>query len=271
MFAFNNALAKLFDLFYLPFKSAHPFWGLLAMSAVTGLILLFIWKFTTNQAQMKKVKDRIKMHFVELRLYQDDMGIVWLTQARILKANLRYLTLVLIPALVIIIPVVFILVDMDHRFSHKALEPGESTVVKVRLAGRGGLPDVQLQAPDGIVVETPRLRIPVEREINWRVHAEREGDFDLAFVVDGDMYTKRLTVGNSIKRFSWMKGQATASEAFFNPGEDPLPKGSQVASIEVIYPENRFHFESWLGHWLTLFCVFSLVVGFGLKPVFKVE
>jgi len=42
MFAFNNALAKLFDLFYLPFKSAHPFWGLLAMSAVTGSSSTFV-------------------------------------------------------------------------------------------------------------------------------------------------------------------------------------------------------------------------------------
>ncbi|MCK4547819.1 MAG: hypothetical protein KAW17_10305 [Candidatus Eisenbacteria sp.] len=271
MFAFNNALARMFDLFYTPFRSFHPVWGLLAMSAVTGLILLFIWKYTTNQKQMKAVKDRIKMHFIEIRLYQDDMGIIWKTQARILKQNLRYIVLVLVPALVIIVPVVFILVDMDHRFGREALEPGESALVKVKFAGRGGLPEVTIRAPEGVVVETPRLRIPVEREVDWRIRAEREGDFDLAFVVDGDTYTKRLTVGNSTRRFSFIKGQATVEEAFFNPGEDPLPKGSLIESIEITYPEMRFRFESWVGHWLTLFCVFSLAVGFGLKPVFNVE
>lgn len=271
MFAFNNALAKLFDAFYGPFQSLHPFWGLLAMSVVTGFILLFIWKYTTNQDRMRVVKDRIKMHFIELRLYQDDMGVVWKTQGRILKQNFRYLTLVLIPAVIIIIPVVFILVDMDHRFGRVPLEPGQSTIVKVKLAGRGGLPEVDLVAPEGIVVETPRLRIPIEREINWRIRAARPGDFDLAFRVDGQEVTKNLTVGNSVKRFSAVKGQATVGEAFFNPGEDPLPKDSAIHSIEVVYPSRRFGLESWIGHWLTLFCVFSLLVGFGLKPVFKVE
>jgi len=271
MFAFNNAVAKLFDLFYLPFRSAHPFWGLLAMSVVTGFILLFIWKYTTNQKQMKAVKDRIKMHFIELRLYQDDMTVVWRTQGQILRQNLRYLALVLVPAVVIIIPVVFILVDMDHRFGHRPLEVGESTMVKVKIAGRGASPEVDLVAPDGIVVETPRLRIPVEREVDWRIHGERAGEFDLAFRVDGDEFTKRVTVGNSVKRFSVIKARATVSEAFFNPGEEPLPKRAAIASIEVVYPSMRIGFSNWLGHWLTLFCVFSLAVGFGLKPVFKVE
>lgn len=255
MAGFIHVITKMFDAFYTPFRSVHPFWGLLVMSVVTGVVLLFVFKYTTNQKQMKIVKDRIKMHFIELRLYQDDMGVVWKTQGRILKQNLQYVRLVIIAAIVIIIPVVFVMIDMDYRFGHRPLGPGEAAIVKVKLAGRGGLPDVDLIAPEGVVVETPRLRIPVEREVDWRVHGTQPGQFDLSVLVDGQQLTKRLTVG----------------KVFPSLSEKPLPKGSMVESIEVAYPTRQFRFDSWIGHWLALFCVFSLAVGFGLKGVFNVE
>jgi len=255
MAGFMHVITKMFDAFYTPFRSVHPFWGLLVMSAVTGFVMLFIFKYTTNQKQMKIVKDRIKMHFIELRLYQDDMGVVWKTQGRILKQNLQYVRLVFIAAIVVIIPVVFILMDMDYRFGHRPLEVGEAAIVKVNLAGRGGLPDVDLIAPEGVVVETPRLRIPVEREVNWRVHGTQPGQFDLGIRVDGQQFTKKLAVG----------------KAFPSLSESSPPKDSMVESIEIVYPTQQFRFDSWIGHWLTLFCVFSLAVGFGLKGVFNIE
>jgi hypothetical protein len=250
-----RAVAGFFDVLYRPFGGQHAFWALVAMSAVTGVVMLFLFKYTTRQERMRVVKDRIKMHFIELRLYQDDMRVLWRTQGRILRANLEYVKLVVIAALIIVIPVVFILMDMDMRFGRRPLEVGETALVKVALAGRGGLPEVDLVPPAGVMIETPKVRIPTEREVDWRLHASEAGVFDLAFRVDGREFVKKLSAGSS---FAYL-------------GKDPDLKGSPIQSIEVAYPERRFGFDSWMGHWLTLFCVFSVVVGFALKPVFDVE
>jgi hypothetical protein len=255
MDAITHAVSKFFDVFYAPLRPLGAFWALFVMSAVTGVVMLFLFKYLTNQEQMRIVKDRIKMHFIELRLYQDDMRILWRTQGRILMQNLRYVRLVIVAAVLIILPVVFILMDMDVRFGHRPLSPGESAMVKVTLAGRGGLPEVDLVAPEGVEIETPKLRIPTEHEVNWRVRATRAGVFDLAFRTEGQQFVQKLTVGRP----------------FENVGDLSRFKGSLIKAIDVAYPSRRFGFTSWLGHWLTLFCVFSVVIGFGLKPVFHVE
>ncbi len=255
MNAIQHAVSKFFDTVYAPLESLGAFWALFVMSAVTGVVMLFLFKYTTNQEKMRAVKDRIKMHFIELRLYQDDMRVLWRTQGRILKANLQYVRLVIIAAILIVIPVVFILYDMDPRFGHRPLEAGESAIVKVRLSGRGGLPEVDLLAPEGVEIETPKLRIPTEREVDWRVHATRAGVFDLAFRIEDREFIGKMAVGRP----------------FANLADGPNLKGSMVEAIEIAYPSRRFGFESWIGHWLTLFCVFSVAIGFGLKPIFHVE
>ena len=255
MDAITRAVYGFFDVLYLPFGGNHAFWALFVMSAVTGVVMLFVFKYTTNQEQMRIVKDRIKMHFIELRLYQDDMKVLFNIQGRILMQNLRYVRLVIIAALLIIVPVVFILMDMDLRFGHRPLAVGETALVKVALAGRGALPEVDLVTPEGVVVEAPKVRMPVDREIDWRLHATRAGVYDLLFRVNGREVVKKLFVGDS---FAYL-------------GKDPGYDGATVASIDVTYPLRRFGLDNWIGHWLTLFCVFSVAIGFGLKPVFHVE
>jgi len=255
MNAINHAVSRFFDVVYAPLHSLGAFWALFIMSAITGVVMLFVFKYTTNQEKMKVVKDRIKMHFIEIRLYQDDMGILWRTQGRILKANMQYVRLVILAAVLIAVPVVFILYDMDGRFGHRPVKPGEAAIVKVTLSGRGGLPEVDMIPPEGVEIETPKLRIPTEREVDWRIHATSAGVFDLGFRVDGQEFVQKMAVG----------------KPFMNLGDVSKFKGSVIQAIDVEYPSRRFGFTSWMGHWLTLFCVFSVVIGFGLKPIFHVE
>jgi len=55
------------------------------------------------------------------------------------------------------------------------------------------------------------------------------------------------------------------------PGENPLPGGIPVRSIEILYPAGRLNAFGLGLHWLVAYFVLSIIFGFAFKGVFKVE
>ena len=78
----NRLLGSLFDLLFLPFRSLNPWAGMIFISLLTGLLMLLIYRWTSNQAGIRRVKDKIKAHLLELRLYKDNMGVTMKARAR---------------------------------------------------------------------------------------------------------------------------------------------------------------------------------------------
>ena len=173
---FNHLMCAFFDVVCAPFKHLHPLWGLLALSVVTGVIMLLIFRLTSNQKGIQKVKNRIKAHFFEIRLFNDDLGLMLEAQKNILKANFTYMKYSLKPMLFLIVPVVLIMIQLSVRFDRHALNVGESAIVKLAFKDSASFEEnVMLKVPEGVEIETPPLRMLEEKEIDWRIKAERRG------------------------------------------------------------------------------------------------
>jgi hypothetical protein len=269
----NLALGALFDVLMAPFRRIGPGAAMMSISLITGLLMLWIFKKTSNQAGIRRAKDRIKAHLLELRLYKDSLGQSFRSQGGILAANGRYMAHALRPMLVMIVPVLLILIQLNLWFGAAPLKTGESAIVKVKLApGQSALAtDIVLTAPAGLTVETPSLRIEEDREIDWRVRADSSGRHLLIFRLDGRDIAKSLVVeGPALSKVSGMRTRGVGGE-FFNPGEKALPKDAPILSIEIGYPPRRLPFLGLRLPWLVAFFVLSIVFGFALKGVFKVE
>jgi hypothetical protein len=83
----------------------------------------------------------------------------------------------LLPAVILAVLFAILFVPMDRIYGHGALPVGEPSVVTVQLKD-AAMPAVQLVAPEGVVIETPGVRIPRDRQISWRVRAMRPGSGD---------------------------------------------------------------------------------------------
>ena len=133
MWTFNSIVAKIFEVLFLPFRSLSPWWGMLVVSLLTGLGMLLIFKYTSNQAGIRRTKDRIKAHLLEMRLYQDSLRNSFKAQGGILKANLKYMSHSLKPLLVMFVPVILILIQLNFWFAYRPLKPGEPVLLKLKL------------------------------------------------------------------------------------------------------------------------------------------
>lgn len=105
----NRAVGSLFNLIFLPFSSFNPWVAMLVVSLLTALLMLFIYKKTSNQEGIRLVKNRIKARLLEIRLYQTDLRTRTGSQKELLAANLQYLLYNLKPLLVMIVPIFLIL------------------------------------------------------------------------------------------------------------------------------------------------------------------
>jgi hypothetical protein len=168
---------------------------------------------------------------------------------------------------------VIILVQLDGWFGYRPFKPGESAIVSVKLSddSKDALSNISIDTDMGLSVETPPLRIPQEREVNWRIRANDLGDHNLTFNVSGNTFQKRIIVSDGqLDRVS----RVVASgfwDTFLNPGEEPIVKSSSMRKIEVSYPSRSIEIFGWQVHWLVIFFILSIVFGFAFKGLFKVE
>ena len=274
MWTFNQIFGKIFDLLFIPFQNMNPWVGMIIVSFLTGLLMLVIFRYTSNQAGIKKVKNKIKAHLLELRLYKDSLGISMKAQGNILLANLKYITHSFKPLLVMIIPVVLILIQLNFWFGYESLKPGEQTLLKVKLEeGYNPLQtNLALEPDTEIVVETPPLRIEEYSELNWRISTQKSGVHHVDVVIAGNKITKTISTDTKpLSKLSPIKRKKKFIDELFYPVEAPITKDMPVKSIEVCYPSKSMNLFGFNIHWLVAYFILSIIFGFSFKGIFKVE
>ena len=274
MWTFNAAFGRVFEIIFLPFRQASPWFGMILISLLTGLLMLFIFRHTSNQEGIRKAKNKIKAHLLELRLYKDNMRVSLKAYGHILLANLKYLSYSAKPMLVMIVPVLLILIQLNLWFGYRSLDVGQEAVLKIKLE-EGKNPfqiEIAIETPAGISIETPALRIEDLREIDWRLRARDKGVHAVTFRSENLSFSKQVAVAqNRLSKLSAVKPGSGFLDQMFNPGERPLPKNLGIQSVEVVYPAPGMNLFGWRVHWLIVFFALSIIFGFGLKGFFKVE
>ena len=251
------------------------------ISLLTALLMLFIFRFTSNQEGIRHVKNKIKAHLLELRLFKDSLSISFKAQGNILRYNLKYISYSAKPLLVMIIPLILILIQLNLWFGYEALTPGQETILKVKLEeGQNPLDiNLSLEPSTGFNIQTPPLRVEEEREINWRLQAREKGVHDLTLIVNSQRITKKLAVGQKpLSKISPLKARRNFISELINPGEAPVPGDLRIKTIEVKYPVKDMKLFGWnipwllgLPPWLIVYFALSIILGFAFKGFFKVE
>ena len=274
MWIVNTVLNKIFDIIFLPFQGMSPWVGMIIISLLTGFLMLFIYRHTSNQVGIKRVKDRIKANLLEIRLFKDNMSVSLKAQGNILLANLKYITYSFKPLLVMIVPIILILVQLNFWFGYQPLKVGESTILKVKLEeGQNPLIlDLKVEPSAALSIETPPLRIEEEREISWRLRANEKGIHKLNLTLDNQRLFKEVLVAQkALIKVSPQKVERGFFNELFNPVEKPLPRDLPIKSIEILYPSKSMSLFGRHIHWLIVYFALSIILGFAFKGIFKVE
>jgi uncharacterized membrane protein (DUF106 family) len=282
----NAFLASVFDLLLAPFRQLPPIVGLVVVSLATAIVMLLIFKRTSNQTRLAAVKRQIHAALFEIRLFNDDLRAIFRAQGEILRHNLTYLRLSLVPMLWMIVPLVLVIAQLQFHYGYSGLTTGQPILLKAQIrdgvtivgtqgevarastAARDGAP--LLEAPPQIEVKTPAVWIPATREVIWRISAQAAGNYDVQLRLGDRTYSKSIRVSDDVVRRSPLRLEPGFVNQLLYPAESPLPADGAVTSISVAYPEADVSVLGWDLHWMIVYFALSMVFAFALRKRFNV-
>lgn len=285
----NAALRAVFDLLLRPFAGLPPIVPVTVVALVSGIFALLVYRWTSDQKAIAAVKRRLFGHLLEVRLFNDDLRAVLAAQLRLLRENVTYLRLNLVPLLWMIVPFMLLIAQLQFHYGYDGLEVGERTLLVVDLApadpadpaAAGGeeaapRPPIELEAPAGVAVETAGVWVPSLRQVLWRLRADEPGHHELVVRADGESFAKSLFVVAPEAGARWVRRSPTRRRAaildqLLYPAEPSLPRGGPIERIDVRYPAASISFFGLFDvHWLIAFLVLSLAFAFALRNRFGV-
>jgi hypothetical protein len=256
-----------------PFENGHAFAGIVFISVITGAVMLLLFRLTSNQQAMKEVKTKISAYFLEMRLYKEDISAVMASQRRILVANMHYMKLAVVPAIVMIIPVILIMVQLNLRYAEISLVPGDTAIIKVKVEDGVDvmLEGFRLSAGAGIEKVSPAVRISSLGEVDWKIRLAETGMHDLTLSSStGEMAIPVFGTSRLVPLYRSFR-KSSFWETVLNPGSPRIPDALPIESIEIKYPAMAFSFGFISLSWLWTFLIISMAFGLVLKFLFGVE
>jgi hypothetical protein len=241
------------------------------ISLVIGLVMVVVFRYTSDQKAIHVAKDRLKAHLLALRLFQDQIPVVMRSYGRIILATGHYLRLAFKPLLFVVVPMTFLIVQVDRYFGSEPLKPGEAFLVKAQVADSNALNNASIQLPDGLTTTSPAIHVPSENEVAWRLVATRAGEYIVNIQVSDQTFSKQLIVGSGLPRLSSVRLRGKFWERVFVSGEPALPDNKSVDAIAIQYPARNIAFAGIEWNWIRLFFVLSLAAGFLFKSILGIE
>ena len=245
-------------------------WSLTAWSLAAGIGMLWVFRVTSNQKAIKDLKRHRSAYLLEMRLFGDEPLLIFKSQWALVTANIRYLGFMMAPFVVMLLPMIVLLVQLDAYYGKRPLEIGRPALVTLQYdsSGAASASAPRLEAPEGLVVEGPAVRAVAERQVSWRVRPAKSVDGALRISVGGAVLEKHVAAGEGPKYLTSRRQRAWA-DYFWEPGEWRLPAGP-VQWIEVSYPPVEVHGLGVDLHWILWFLLISMVAALLLRGRMKV-
>ena len=287
MNSINRALDAIFDVLLTPLEAVGNEFSLIIVSGVFGVLALIIFKHISSQKGIKAAKDKIKGHMIEIRLYQNDLGLVSKAIGKVLVRNLQYVGLNFGPFIPLALPFAFVVAQMVVRYGFEPVNvqavsdvrlAGEGTTLKIEAAPghESDVAGLTLTLPDGLEAVSPLVRAPSSGLAYQEFVATRAGNYEIVITMGGEefvkLFTARVKGEEVVDRPRALQGErvSTFFAALLWPAEDTFSGDSGLARVSFVYPESALGWLPMSGPMgvILWFLVSSMAFGFAaLKPL----
>ena len=230
-----------------------PFWAIVVISFLLSLIATVVYKYATNQSEMKRLREDMKDHQKKMRESKDNPDALIDLQKQAMTAQMQYMKQSLRPTLITFLPIILIFGWLSAHLAFQPFVVGDTLPVTVTMdPASSGV--VRLVVPEGLDV-TDAQKNASER-IEFMVTAEKEGNYFIDVEHEGKIYSKDVIV-TSEQQYAEQSKTYEGSVKTITLGYDKL----------IVLP---IGFRDWFG-WLGVYILFSIIFSMGLKKLFKLH
>ena len=233
-----------------------PFWTVFLISFLISLIIVVIYKLTTDQKLMKDLKEEIKSfqkQMKELKAHPEEMMKI---QKKAMQTNMKYMSHSMRPTLITFIPIILIFGWLQAHMAVMPITPGQEFSVEV-LFEKGVSGNIIATTPEGIEITGEKSKSIDDGKAVFTFKGDA-GEYkapSLEFDVNGQTYAKEVIISNE-KEYAQPLKQI---------------KDDTVKSISTIHGKlivmNLF---GWKLGWFGSYFVFVLIFSMALRKLLKV-
>ncbi len=225
-----------------------PFWSIVILSFLISLLINVAYKFLTNQARMKELKDDIKRHQDEMKKFKDSPGKLMDIQKQAMAKNMEYMKHSFKPTLFTFLPIILVFGWMNGSFAFEPIHAGQEFTATIALNSPG---NVTISLPDQIELIKTEAK---DLSTAYTLKADSIGEYLMSFSVDSKNYDKDVIISNKQEYASPIK-----------PFKKDAVKSIEISSTKLI----AWNLFGWKLGWLGTYIIWSLVFSLGLRKLMK--
>lgn len=168
-------------------------WTLIPVSLIYGIVAALVFRRFSDAQALRLTTNRMMAHVLEFRLFVDSPGLIFRAQRELTRENLRLLRLILLPCAILAVVFLLLFPQLEAMYGHAPLTSGEPSVVTAHFDG-----DATLEAPPGILIETPAVHSLNDRDLSWRIRPLGQINADLKIRSGRRVAMKQIVAGSGL-------------------------------------------------------------------------
>ncbi len=239
----------------LPLLKLGPFFTIFVLSFIISLIIVLVYKYFTNQEEMKRLKELQKEYTQKIKGLKDKPEEMMRIQKEAMQSNFQYMKHSFKATLITMLPVLLLFGWMNGHLAYEPIFPEENYSLTAKFA-EGTTGEAELIVAEGTELLS-EVKQPINSEANWRLKS-KEGDHQLTVKVGKEEQSKNVLITKELKY--------EESISFY--------ENSAISSIQINYnklrPLGGFSMFGWQPGWLGIYIILSIIFSIGLRKVFNV-
>lgn len=236
-----------------PLLELQPWLAIAIMSLIISIFITVVYKYTTNQELMKKLKEDMKAHQKEMKENRNNAKKMMEIQKKAMDKNMQYMLQSFRPMLFYFLPLILVFGWLNNHFGYYPISPYEVfTTTAVFSEGIAG--NAVLTAPEQIEVISEKTQPIADNKAEWKLKGG-PGEYRLDYSLDGKTVNREVLI---------------TSEQVYRPPLVKINKGGFEQLNINNKPIKALNVFGWEIGWLGAYIIFSLVFGIGTRKVMKV-
>lgn len=233
------------------------FWTIFIMSFVLTLLITLIYKFTTDQNLMKKLKAEMKVLQKEMKLLAKDPKKAMAHQKKLMSKNMTYMKHSLKPTLYTFIPIIIIFGWLNSHLAYIPLAPETEFNVSVEFKD-GTFGEVSIDVLPELNILSQHMQTIEDSRAKWTLKGA-EGEYMLKIIFGNREFEKDLIISSE------------------NDYADPLEiiKDSEIKQIKIhnekVRPLGSISILGWRPGWIGVYIILSLIFSFSMRKIMGIS
>ncbi len=233
------------------------FWAILIISFVITLVITLVYKFTTDQNKMKKLKEDMKEYQKKIKtLSKENPEKALKLQQEAMKHNMEYMKHSFKSTLYTFIPIIIIFGWLNAHMAYYQIMPNQEFKVTAYFA-QGYALTVSLSSIPELDILGNSTQPIIDGKAEWGLKGE-EGEYKLTINYNNEAYEKSLII---------------SPERKYAPPEQRITNSKLqkiVIGNEKIYPLGEISILGWRPSWLWAYIILSVLLSMGLRKLFSI-